>query len=239
MKNFIKKYWYKAFAPGLGKQEAILSEIQWAHIYHDTIRDKKWMKNLSLSPNDMSANYSMLYVMTRILSEFRIASVLELGLGESSKMINSWVDRQQEHTRHDIVENNEEWISFFEWKISQKSTIIHCQLSTTQIDQLSVRIYDQLMTSIQTSYDFYIIDGPRGQNRFSRYDICFIAENFNERDEFIILFDDTQRKGEQETIVHLQNLLDRKKITYFTKEFHGIKSQTVIMTEKYKFIKSF
>jgi hypothetical protein len=239
MRDSVKKMIYSWLSPGQSGQNALLTEIHWAHIFHDTIRDKEWLTKLSLSPYGMSANYSMLYVMTRILTEFNISSVLELGLGESSKIINACAESLTHLTNHDVVENDSDWINFFAHKLTAKSTILHCPLSTITIDNIPIKVYKQLKKKINPLYDFYVIDGPRGRDRFSRYDICLLAENFSEKDDFIILFDDSQRKGEKETIASLKKILNRKKITYFQKDFLSIKSQTVIMTKKYTFIRTF
>lgn len=239
MKNSLKKMIHSWLSARLYGHNALLSEIHWAHIFHDTIRDKDWLIKLSLSPYGMSANYSMLYVMTRILTEFNISSVLELGLGESSKLINACAESQTHMLRHDVVENDGEWIDFFVHKLTSKSAIMHCPLSNIPVDNIPVKIYDQLKTKIKPLYDFYVIDGPRGQDRFSRYDICLLAEDFRQNDDFIILIDDTHRKGEQETVASLKKILKRKNITYFQKDFVSIKSQTVIMTKKYTLIMTF
>lgn len=239
MKEIIKKYIFKLTAPNDKKQLMELSELSWANIYHDTIRDKEWLKNLSLSPYGMAANYSMLYVIVRILSEFKINSILELGLGESSKLINTYLENNSSIIKHDIIENDEEWFNFYSNKITSKSEIHVINLTEIIIKNNKINLYNNLNESISSKYDLYIIDGPRGQNRFSRFDICLLAENFNSDDEFIILMDDSHRTGEQESIQYLLSILEKKNIIYYKKEFHGSKSQTLILTQKYKFVNSF
>ena len=35
-----------------------IAELEWAHIFHDTIKDRNWLKSVSISPGRWAANYS-------------------------------------------------------------------------------------------------------------------------------------------------------------------------------------
>ena len=63
--------------------------------------------------------------------------------------------------------------------------------------------------------------------------------NFNPEDEFIILMDDCDRKGEMDTVNDLIKLLNKKNIKFYTRKYIGLKDQLLIVTEKYKFTTSF
>ena len=41
-------------------------EIEWAHIYHDSIRGKKPIEELGLNIGRWAGNYSFFYVLNRI-----------------------------------------------------------------------------------------------------------------------------------------------------------------------------
>ena len=43
-------------------------------------------------------------------------------------------------------------------------------------------------------YDLYIIDGPFGSSRYSRFDIFSQVEKFQKEDEFILIFYDVKIK---------------------------------------------
>lgn len=239
MKDLLKRYIYKITAPISKQVSRDLSELLWANIYHDTIQDQDWAKKVSISPYDMAINYSMLYLLTRILTEYKINQILEFGLGQSSKFINAYLESVDNESKHHIVEHDKEWIAFFSKNVNSKSKIIQLNLIKVKLESTEVQLFENLNEHIDSDYNLYLIDGPHGLSNFSRYDICNIANTFNIDDDFIIIIDDCDRKGEQETMMKLIDILNNKGIKLYTKVFKGSKSQMVIATDKYKFTNTF
>jgi hypothetical protein len=54
-------------------------------------------------------------------------------------------------------------------------------------------------------------------------------------DDFIIVFDDAERKGEKTTIAQVKELLSEQKIEFFCFERNGIKRQHVITSKSRDF----
>ena len=81
----------------------------------------------------------------------------------------------------------------------------------------------------------YIVDGPFGSDRFSRYDIISLVEKFEKNHEFIIMMDDTNRIGEQDTLNDIKICLSLANIKYYIGEYIGNKTVTLVVSEKYKF----
>ena len=79
-------------------------ELEWAHIYHDSIRGKKHIENLSLNIGRWAGNYSFFYVLNRILNDYKPEKILDLGLGESSKLISTYLEHYLPNSTHTIVE---------------------------------------------------------------------------------------------------------------------------------------
>lgn len=71
----------------IAKLEAISSENVWANIFNNTISNSPWLKDKSFSPGRWGVGYAYLYVMYRVLNEIRPRRILELGLGQSTRMI--------------------------------------------------------------------------------------------------------------------------------------------------------
>ncbi len=215
-------------------------ELIWAHIYHDTIKNKKWLKNLAVSPGRWAVNYSFLYVLVRILSDYKPTKIIEFGLGESSKIVSAFIDNELKNSTHLIIEQDESWAALFKsrFDLSKRSEILHLPLETKDVKGFPVNSYSSLNEKANLVFDLYIIDGPWGSENFSRYDICLLAEKFNPNDEFIIMIDDYNRKGEKETAIDLINILTSKGISTYTGIYSGNKSQIVIATEKYRFVTS-
>jgi len=218
----------------------LLKELEWAHIYHDSIRGKKELKNLSLNIGRWAGNYAFFYVLNRILSDYKPKNILELGLGESSKFVSTFIDNYSKESKHIIIEHNEEWKTLFSnnFKLSNNCEIRILNLVEEENKGYKYKSYKNIQDQIINTFDLYIVDGPLGSSSFSRFDIVSLAKNFKTNDQFIILFDDYERKGEKETANALLKILEDKNINCHTKEFTGNKKVLVIATSNYKHITS-
>lgn len=215
-------------------------EIEWGLIYHDSIRGKAWLEELPLNVGRWAGNYSFFYILNRILNDFQPKNILEHGLGESTKMISAYLDNYLLESNHTVVEQSIDWINAFNkrFNLSERTKIIECKLITKQIKNHIVNSYKNYESKINTKFDLYVIDGPFGSNRFSRYDIIFLIEKVEVNDEFIIIFDDANREGEIDTYSEILTILNNKGIKTYSEIYSGNKSSIVISTEKYKFATS-
>ena len=218
-----------------------LKELEWAHIYHDSIRGKKWLEELPLNVGRWAGNYAFFYVLNRILNEYKPKSIIEFGLGESSKFISTCIDNHISESKHVIVEQSKEWSDAFcgNFKLSVNSEIEICNMVTKRVKGFESNGYENIEKLIDKKFDFYIVDGPFGSKNYSRFDIVQFAENLNANDEFIIIIDDFQRVGEQQTFKHLEGLFDSKGIVIHTKMYSGNKDFMVLATNSYKYVTSF
>jgi len=210
----------------------------WASVFHDTIKDREWLNKLSVSPGRWAANYSFLYVLVRILSDYKPKKIIEFGLGESSKIISSFLENDLHDSTHLIIEHDENWVNAFNerFRFSKNSRVKHLPLKETNVNGFPVHCYQDIDKEINEIFDVYIIDGPFGSPAYSRYDICRLAEELKPQDEFIILMDDYNRKGEQDTIKALTGQLAAREIKIHLGVFSGNKAQCVIASEKYRHI---
>lgn len=223
------------------RQRKIIStslENEWAHVYHDSIRGKEWLQNLSLNVGRWAGNYAFFYVLNRVLSSFKPNSIIEFGLGESSKFISAYLEHELEHSTHEIIEESESWKNHFlnNNSLSVRTKINTHQLCQKEIKGFKVNMYDNF--KVNKKFDLYLIDGPFGSPRYSRYDIVRLAESFDTKDEFVILFDDYERKGEQDTVSDLLQLFKKKQIEIYKRTYVGNKRVLVLGTKKYKYIQS-
>lgn len=214
------------------------NELIWANIFHDTIKDRTWLKNLSLSPGRWAADYSFLYVLVRILTDYKPKRIIEFGLGETSKIISSFLDNDLYESTYTILEQDEKWMEVFnnKFKLSVRAELIHMPLVLREIKGFQVNAYSRIEEKKEGVFDLYIVDGPFGSPRYSRYDIYSLAEKLQVQNEFIIIIDDFNRQGEIDTATDLIDLFNERGIKIYTGVFSGIKSQLVIATEKYKHV---
>ncbi|AMC10158.1 hypothetical protein Lupro_02340 [Lutibacter profundi] len=218
-----------------------LKELEWAHIYHDSIRGKDWLEKLPLNIGRWAGNYPFFYLLNRILTDFKPNSILEFGLGESSKFVSTYLENELKNSNHLIIEQDETWHQNFKLKfqLSLLSKVAICPLYKRKVFNCDVNSYSGIEDIINQNFDLYIVDGPFGSENYSRYDIVELARDFTKNDEFIIIIDDYQRIGEKETVQELLKMLKEKGITIYWGEYSGNKSVGVLGTEKYKSVKSF
>jgi len=216
-------------------------ELEWAHVYHDSIRGKQWLENLPLNIGRWAGNYSFFYVLNRILNDFKPKAILEMGLGESTKFISTYLDNYLVDSNHLVIEQDENWKNIFKenFKLSNRTEIVVCPLEKAIIKGFETNTYHNFEQAVTEIFDLYIIDGPFGSSHYSRYDIMKLANNFEPENQFIIVMDDYNRQGEKETIADLLSLLKSKNINVFHNSYIGNKSVIVIATEKYKYSTSF
>lgn len=226
------------------KQNKLLlqsQELEWAQVYHDSIRGKQWIENLSLNIGRWAGNYSFFYVLNRILSDFKPKEILEMGLGESTKFISTYLDNYLIDSNHLVIEQDKNWKDIFNenFTVSNRTEIIVCPLEKTIIKGFEINAYQNFELAVTKKFDLYIIDGPFGSSHYSRYDIMKLVNNFEPENQFIIIMDDYNRQGEKETVADLLNLLKSKNIKVSHNSYNGNKSVMVIATEKYKYATSF
>lgn len=227
------------------RNKAISTEILWANIFHDTIRNSKWLCGQSFSPGRAAIGYPTLYALYRILDEFQPKNILEMGLGQSTKMIGTyikWKCENDEKCKHIVVEHDNTWIDFFKnsFELSNATEIIQMDLIKAKIDiyngtQTEVNMYKDFKKYLNgKKFDLIFIDGPFGSSMISRIDIIdLLPECLN--NSFIFMLDDAERLGEQNTLKMVTNILRENSIKYAQNYYSGEKSTAIITSENLHF----
>lgn len=212
-------------------------ETIWANIYHDSIKGNREIKSLPLNIGRFAGSYAFFYVLFRIMTDKRPKRILEFGLGESSKFISTFIKNEWHENLHTIVEHDENWRKNFEksFELSKESEIMICPLTTKNVKGFNVLSYQNIENTVTGKYDLYVIDGPFGCERYSRYDIVGLLTNLQKDDDFIIILDDYDRAGEKDTLNDIENLLKQKGITSETGIYRGEKSVAVVVSEQNKY----
>lgn len=217
-----------------------LSELYWANVYHDSIRGKKELENLGLNIGRWAGNYTFFYVLNRIMNDYQPKKIIEFGLGESTKFISTYIENYTPDSVHTVIEQDENWRTAFlnRFLVSDKTTIKVLPLTTQKVHGFDTNSYAEIGEKVNEKFDLYIVDGPFGSNHYSRYDIVTLAEKLEANDEFIIIIDDYNRKGEQQTVQVLIKMLEQKGIVIHKGQYKGLKSVLILATEQYKYIKT-
>jgi hypothetical protein len=216
-------------------------ELEWAHIYHDSIRGIPFINDLSLNIGRWAGNYPFFYVLNRILNDYKPRMIIEMGLGESSKMITTYLKNSLTQSEHLIIEHNSEWIDYFKnnFRLADNSSIQICPIEEITINNKKSLSYKNLEVTKNNLVDLYVVDGPFGSDHFSRYNIIELIKSRSIEDEFVIIMDDTNRVGEKETLKVIHEIMKNKGFEFYLEDYIGQKSLTVLATKKYRFATSF
>lgn len=207
-KNVCERVSRASCAPSL-----LNAETYWAHVYHDTINNSSWMGDCSVSPGRWAVSYIVLYVLYRILDEVKPASILECGLGQSSKLTIQYADAH--NAKLMICENSSQWLSFFQrqFPTADKYTKILDTEMVQVVPQYESRTYKGFKGAIgNKKFNLVLIDGPLGSSHYSRPQILDVVDNLDK--SFVILLDDMNRVGERETWDLLKQRLTERGIEF-------------------------
>lgn len=222
--------------------ERKLRTNEWATVFNSTIRGVDWMENLSLSPGRCAIDYPGLYTMYRVLDEIRPDRILEIGLGQSTKIIGAYAEKY--NATHFIVEHDRDWINFFFSKHNknEKTEIVNLD----RVEEKFSGRYIETRTPIYhyknfserlrgQKFEFIFIDGPQGSKEYSRVDITELLPEILD-ENFIIMVDDSQREGETRTINKILKILTDNSIDWMAADCDGQKYTIIIVSKSYKFL---
>lgn len=208
-----------------------------AQLFRGIIQDSDWLKYKSFAPGGSAVDNAGLYTLYRILNDMKPNKILEFGLGQSSKMVHQYANYFQ-NTYALTVEHDPDWTNFFCSGLDKNITtnIIHLDLETISYKEKQTLTYKKIDELDTKSFDFIIIDGPFGSLNYSRSQIINIVKR-GLPERFCIYMDDTERKGEQETINEIIDILNLKNIKHHVKKYSGEKmGHTVICSSGLYFL---
>jgi len=218
------------------------NETIWSSIFHDTIKDSEWLINKTFSPGRWAAGYPFLYALYRCLDESRPGDILELGLGQTTRMIGQYA-RANPKCSHYVAEHDEEWIEFFEKKnqLAKNSKIIKMDLLRGQyLEDSEVLMYQDFEEEFKDKeFDLISIDAPFGgdANIYARVDLLKLIPGCLKK-SFIILLDDFDRKGEKNTVKQLEEILKKHNIEFSKGVYGGSKDTCILVSKDLKFFRS-
>ena len=218
----------------LRNQDEILKGL----IFNSTIIDSEWLKYKSFSPGVWAADYGLLYTLYRVLNGIKPQSILEFGLGQSSKLIHQYANHF--HISAITCEHDESWIKFFEegkdgnYKVKTKLL----ELETTQYNGFDTLSYKHIQNIFkEQKFDLIVVDAPFGSEHYSRSQIIQLAQN-NLHDSFCIIIDDSERNGEKETICEVKRILNSNGIDFCERLYSASKQHYLICSKDLVFLTS-
>ena len=221
------------------KAQTQYQELNFADLLHDSAGGSSWLKDKSFALYGWAANYSFIYTLFRILDNVRPAKILEMGLGQTSLVTSQYVAHNNPAAEVDIIENDASWINIYRPRLAAGENIRLNQCDIEFFDEEGQnRRYNRAALSQITAdkkYNLIIVDGPMGGGqKYPRSNILDLVEK-NLAPDFIIIFDDVERPGEQATIARTQDKLKTMGIAFATQQRDALKSQFLIFSQSYEF----
>ena len=245
IKNMLK-HWRTRI---LGQDTTVLREIYWGQIYHDTIRNSDWFLNPSLSPGRWAVGYNYLYVLYRILDDVEPQFILEMGLGQSTKMIGQYAMHHESpgKIKHVVIEHDEVWEDFFFKKnrdLYKNTQLITLPLIDVKKEGESFKAYQNFQATIEKlniKFHLLSVDGPLGSSdSWGRRDILPCLPECLDAD-FAILFDDFgRRKSTANTIQEVEKIFNANGIGYEKGIYpgYGDKGVCILTSRSWRFLTS-
>lgn len=179
-------------------------------------------------PTGGAASYGLLYLILRIGSEFRPASVLDIGAGQTSLL---WAMLRRRGFVGDVLtlEHDALWGARIAAQVTHE--VMVAPLRPRTVDGRTVTTYDWDAVRAQRGFDVIVCDGPIGTPRHSRRGILTMLDALP--GDFALVLDDAERVGEQDTITAVHDRLQAAKIDYAVGVVRAAKTQAVFAAGRY------
>lgn len=216
----------------------MLSELNWANIFNNTITNSIWLNDKSFSPGRWAVGYPLLYVLYRILDEVKPKIILEFGLGQSSRMFHQYAHHNNE-IEVNTLEHDSAWVKLYKTNkiVPANATITIVENQTIKFkgfDTLSISNIDKHVSN--KKYDLILLDAPYGSIRYSRSQLLLLfPENIN-KNHFCIIVDDYDRLGEKDTCSELEALFGKYNILFVKAIYRGEKEFALYCSLDLKFL---
>lgn len=147
-------------------------------------------------PVGSAANHGLLYAITRCFAEFPIASVLELGCGQSTLLLAELSRKLNQAAHIRSVDQDRQWADWMRSAVSHEIAV--AELVPKTIRGHAIQHYRDGYFDTSKLYDLVIVDGPAAltaETETSRLGALEVIETALAPD-FIVIVDDAERKGE-------------------------------------------
>lgn len=146
-------------------------------------------------PVGHAANYSLLYCLLRMFSLCDIRSALELGCGQSTRLLAALVKPSGAGLLS--LEEDGGWAE----RVAAETgaAILHAPVVPTKVGGRTCRFYPLDRLPDGRRFDLVLVDGPIGTRRWSRLGAVTLIPRLDP-EGWTVIFDDAQRPGEHDTI---------------------------------------
>jgi predicted O-methyltransferase YrrM len=184
------------------------------------------LKLPAMFPVQSAANYSLLYTILRAITDLPVRSVLEIGAGQSTLLLNALAEVNPDLTIT-TVETDPSWAERIGSRVRHAVTSI--PLTRKSLYGREVMAYADLGALGDRRYDLIVVDGPMGTKRYSRWAALEVLERCL-GDQFLVIFDDAGRRGESDTICEFMR---RSSSRVGCRTIRSVKTQFMVFSPKF------
>lgn len=174
-------------------------------------------------PVRSAANFSLLYLILRVVSELPVRRVLELGCGQTTLLFDDLARMRALDIT--TVEHDAAWAARMQGRV--RHAIRQASLVEREVLGRSCQTYALDPAALGAPMDFIVVDGPLGRKRCSRWGSLEYLDPLLGTD-FVLLFDDAERRGEQDTIEAALRHLRARGLDIACAVTRSLKSQVLI-----------
>ena len=168
-----------------------------------------------------AASFSLLYLLLRAITELPIQHVVEFGCGQTTLLLDAL--QKVRPFKVDSFEHEPEWAGRIQEEVAHAINV--ADLVERKVRGRRTQTYD--VPDALGSCNLLVVDGPQQRVRRSRWGALEWIEDRLD-DDFLILFDDAERRGELDTIEEALGILRNQGRPVRTRFFHSVKWQFAI-----------
>jgi hypothetical protein len=200
--------------------------------YLDLAKRTEWVREVPMaSPDGGTASYSLLYTLLSLFRNQAFTSLLELGVGQSSRLLAQYAGSLQ--IPWTAIEEDQFWLQQVAGGFANV-TPVYAPLKPTCAGGKDVLWYGCDVPA--TKFDFVLIDGPAARaraQRYSRLGILSWLPQILKRD-FVIVIDDASRPGERLLVELILKRLHDMSVGVEHRVLFGATTQAIIATQLFR-----
>lgn len=237
----------------LSTKPSLQKDVYYATLFNQVTQNSVWLLDKAFAPGGWAVDYCFLYTMFRSLNACKPNNIIELGLGQTTHMLSqykAWYNITSKQQKDDFChlltfEHDADWIEFFKTQSHVSLNIKQCKLVKDTSVVIDGETYEHVnyysdfinLACNGDKYDFVVIDAPFGTKPYSRIHVLeLIANNLINEDHFVIMIDDMNREGEQNTFKKCQEMLKARGVKFKTQIYSGEKEHGIIVSDSLKFL---
>ncbi|WP_207481931.1 O-methyltransferase [Arenibaculum pallidiluteum] len=197
-------------------QEAIYRDVLLRDLARLDIRDEFY-------PLGWAASHGLLYLLTRAFQELPVTRALEFGAGQTTVLLDRLRTRCRPAAEIVTVEHDPEWAAEVGRRVGHQVLLVPTTGTGTRH---GAGFYGPDLIP-PGPFDLMILDGPPAHAHADRLARTGFADVFLDRlaDDFVIIIDDAERKGERQLVRMVRQRLGAAGISFGESEVIALKRQ--------------